>query len=415
MPNSDIAISGTYYMIALYTMTPMIQLINERYKEDINVGDVFVTNCPFTASVHQNDVQFVAPFFEDGKIVAWTGCMAHVLDLGGKYPGSWVPDAVSCFEEGLRVPLTRIVDGGRLNQALWDTIMHTSRLPAMVANDFSAFLSSHRVTHERLRELCDRYGADLVHDTMAQAIEETERDMREIIRSLPDAETSSNGYYDHNGFQNNVYSVPVKLIKSHDELIFDFTGADPQLIGMGNATKWGTLGAIATALLGSVGQKLSWNAGILGPIHMLLGPKTILSAELPAPVSAGSTSANWLAATGAATCISKLLVFNEKYSDLICAPPDGSWLLAQFGGMTREGEPFAIMYMDSLCWGGPAFGHRDGVDSGGSLVAASGGCNDVELHEKTTPLHYLWRPEVPNSGGAGRYPRGKRNRIRIGR
>ena len=86
-------------------MTTMIQLINEKFAGDIAEGDVFMTNDPFIASVHQNDVQFVAPFFHDGELVAWTGCMAHLLDVGGKYPGSWVPDAVTCFEEGIRVPL----------------------------------------------------------------------------------------------------------------------------------------------------------------------------------------------------------------------------------------------------------------------------------------------------------------------
>lgn len=403
MPNGDMAISGTYYMIPLYTITVMIQLINERFAGNIHEGDVFITNDPFTASVHQNDVQFVAPFFHEGKLVAWTGCMAHMLDLGGKYPGSWVPDARSCYEEGIRVPLTKLVDRGELNRPLWDTILFASRLPTFVANDFSAFLASFRVTHERLKDLCEKYSADLVHDTMAQSIDDTEAEMRAILRTLPDGTFTYHGYYDHNGFENEVYHVPVTLHKKGEELLFDLQGAARQVVGMGNASKWGTMGAIATAVLGSFGQKLHWNAGIMAPIHLELTPESIISAELPSPVSAGSVAANWVAATGSASCLGKLLAFDEENAKIVCGPPDGSWLLAQFGGTKRDGDPFAIMYMDSLGWGGPAFPHRDGTDSGGSLVVGSGGFNDVELHEKTTPLIYLWRREIAGSGGAGRF------------
>lgn len=403
MPNGDIAISGTFYMIPLFTMTTMIQLINEKFAGDIAEGDVFMTNDPFIASVHQNDVQFVAPFFYDGDLIAWTGCMAHMLDVGGKYPGSWVPDALSCFEEGIRVPLAKIVDGGKLNRALWDTILHASRLPLFVGNDFSAFLSAHRVTHERLNELCRKYGADVVHDTMAQTISDTEEEMRAIITSLPDGEYSHVGYYDHNGFANDIYRVSTVLTKKDDRLSFDLTDAAGQIVGMGNASKWGTMGAIATAVMGSFGQKLHWNAGIMAPVDIKLTTESILSAELPSPVSAGSTAANWVAAVGASACVSKMMAFTPALHDLVCGPPDGSWLLATFGGQNRSGDPFAIMFMDSLGWGGPAFGDRDGVDSGGSLVCLAGGFNDVELHEKTTPLLYLWRREMPDSGGAGKF------------
>ena len=61
------------------------------------------------------------------------------------------------------------------------------------------------------------------------------------------------------------------------------------------------------------------------------------------------------------------------------------------------------MYLDSLLWGGPAFADRDGVDSGGAMVILGGGTQDVEQQEVGQPLLYLWRREVPDSGGAGRH------------
>jgi N-methylhydantoinase B len=403
MPNGDIAVSGTFYMIPLCTMTMMIQLINQQFGGDIAEGDVFVTNDPFIASVHQNDVQLVAPYFHDGEIVAWTGCMAHLLDVGGKEAGSWVPDAKSCFEEGLRIPILKIVRAGKLDSGIWNMILGSSRIPLFVGNDFSALLASHRVSHERLRELCSRYRADAVHDAMLQNIARTETEMRAQLRRLPDGEFRHVMHYDHDGHANNVFRIACAMRKDGDSLTFDLRDAHPQIQGMGNATKAGTLGAIATALLGTFGQELDWNAGLLGPISVLLADRTIISAELPSPVSGGSVTANWIASAAATACVAKMMAFSPEFADYVCGPADGSWLLAQFGGLNQAGEPFAIMYMDSLGWGGPAFRSRDGVETGGSLIVPAGGFNDVELHEKSAPMLYLWRRELPDSGGAGQF------------
>lgn len=403
MPNGDIAVSGTFYMIPLCTMTMMIQIINEKFAGNIAEGDVFVTNDPFIASVHQNDVQLVAPYFHDGRIVAWTGCMAHLLDVGGKEPGSWVPDAKSCFEEGLRIPILKIARGGTLEQGIWDMILGSSRIPLFVGNDFSALLASHRVSHERLREVCDRYGPDAVHDTMLQNIANTEDEMRAQLSRLPDGEFNHAMYYDHDGHANNVFRIACTMSKRGDHLSFDLRDAHPQIQGMGNASKAGTLGAIATALLGTFGQELDWNAGLLGPISVLLAERTIISAEPPSPISGGSVTANWVASAAATACVAKMMAFSPEFADYVCGPADGSWLLAQFGGLNQAGEPYAIMYMDSLGWGGPAFRSRDGVASGGSLIVPAGGFNDVELHEKTSPMLYLWRRELADSAGAGQY------------
>ena len=403
MPNGDIAVSGTFYMIPLCTMTMMIQLINENFAGEIREGDVFVTNDPFIASVHQNDVQLVAPYFHNGQIVAWTGCMAHLLDVGGKEAGSWVPDAKSCFEEGLRIPILKIVRAGELDKGIWNLILGSSRIPLFVGNDFSALLASHRVSHERLREVCDRYGPDAVHDTMLQNIATTETEMRAQLGRLPDGEFNHAMYYDHDGHTNKVFRISCTMTKKGDLLTFDLRDAHPQIEGMGNASKAGTLGAIATALLGTFGQELDWNAGLLGPISVLLADRTIISAESPSPISGGSVTANWIASAAATSCVAKMMAFAPEFADYVCGPADGSWLLAQFGGLNQAGEPFAIMYMDSLGWGGPAFRSRDGVETGGSLIVPAGGFNDVELHEKSSPMLYLWRREVPDSGGAGEF------------
>jgi N-methylhydantoinase B len=123
-----------------------------------------------------------------------------------------------------------------------------------------------------------------------------------------------------------------------------------------------------------------------------------VTATPPVPVSGGAAGANWVAMCAAAGCLAKLVSFGPEYKDLAFGPGDGSWQLAQFGGVNQYGERFAAMYLDSLLWGGPAFSFRDGVDSGGAMVILGGGTQDVEQQEVGQPLLYLWRREMRDSG-----------------
>lgn len=399
----DMAVSGVFYMLPMYVMEVLIKKIIEQFSETISSGDIFVSNDPFTAGIHQSDVHFVAPFFHDGRLVAWSGCMAHVMDFGGMNPGSWCPEATEVYQEGMIIPIQRIVDRGQVNQALWDTIMSNTRLPSMVANDFSAFMASHRVAHARLQEACDQYGADALTQAMQRSIDVTERRLRDWLRELPDGEFQHIGFVDHDGHANNLYTVVCTLRKTGDELLFDFEGSDPSIHGCGNSSASGTLGAVGTAIMGVFGSALSWNAGLMRPITVRTPHDSVISAEKPRPISAASVQSSWIAECAAVATLAKLLGFSEEYADYAFGPPDGSWLLSQFGGTNQYGEPFATMLMDSLGWGGPAFRFRDGVSSGGSLVVVGGGFNDVELHENHQPLLYLWRRETKDSGGAGRF------------
>lgn len=400
--NGDLAMCGVFYTLPLFVMQQLIKEILARHGETLKPGDVFISNDPFLAGVHQSDIQFAAPFFHDGKLVGWTGCMAHVMDVGGMNPGSWCPGATEVHQEGLLIPMARIVDAGVTNTALWDTIMANSRLPAMLANDFSAFLSAHRVSQARLREACEEFGADIVAAVMDEMVDRTAGEMTAWLAKLPDGEFQHVGYLDHDGRENRLYRVDCVLRKRGERLAFDFSGSDDAVEGMVNATASGTMGAVGSVILATFGSELAWNAGLMRAVDVVTRPNSIVSAESPLPISAGSVAAAWVAAAAAMSCLGKLLSCSPEYADFACGPADGSFLLSQFGGRNQYGEPFATMFMDAEGRGGSAFRFRDGNDTGGSLVSPGGGFGDVEQHELHQPILYLWRRERRDSGGAGR-------------
>ncbi|AIJ22452.1 hydantoinase B/oxoprolinase family protein [Amycolatopsis methanolica] len=400
----EMAIIGTYLLTPIYTGAMAIEVFLDRY-DDIEPGDVFIINDPYLAAMHQNDVQFCKPVFRDGEIVAWLGCMAHQVDLGGMDPGSWCTTATDVFQEGIRIPPGRIVRKDVLNQELWDTIVLNSRMHDTVANDFRAFLAGLRVAEQRFHELCDRYGADAVRATMEKTLDSSEADLRALLRALPDGVYEHTSYLDRPDGDEGIelLQVPCRLEKTGDRLVFDFSAASPQSPAYGMTTRGGLLGAVATLMLITFGSDIPWNHGLMRPVEVTAPDGLCVTAVEPMPVSGGAAGANWTATCSAGGAIAKMLSFSDKYEGYAFGPSDGSWQLNQFGGVDQHGEPFASMYMDSLLWGGPAFSFRDGVDAGGAMVILSGGATDVEQQEMRHPLLYLWRRMVPDSGGAGTF------------
>src|SRR5947209_11197355 len=80
----------------------------------ISEGDVFVSNHPYEGGLpHVSDMAFIAPVFADGRIVAFSGSIAHKADVGGAVPGSTSANATEIFHEGLLLPPVKIWEAGQ--------------------------------------------------------------------------------------------------------------------------------------------------------------------------------------------------------------------------------------------------------------------------------------------------------------
>ncbi len=64
-------------------------------------GDCVVTNDPWMATGHLPDMTMAAPIFHKGKLVGFSGSIAHLPDIGG---AGWTSDCRELFEEGVRIP-----------------------------------------------------------------------------------------------------------------------------------------------------------------------------------------------------------------------------------------------------------------------------------------------------------------------
>ena len=83
-------------------------------RTDINDGDIFVWNDPYACKgsiSHNNDWCVMMPIFHAGHAGRLLqSIFGHMVDVGGKVPGSMPADARSIWEEGLRIPPVRIYE-----------------------------------------------------------------------------------------------------------------------------------------------------------------------------------------------------------------------------------------------------------------------------------------------------------------
>src|SRR5207245_216711 len=76
--------------------------------DTLREGDVWFLNLPEVGGNHLPDVKAVRPVFFGGRLVAFAINLAHWADIGGAVPGSYVPWATECYQEGLRIAPIRL-------------------------------------------------------------------------------------------------------------------------------------------------------------------------------------------------------------------------------------------------------------------------------------------------------------------
>jgi len=88
-------------------------------------GDVLVTNDPWLGTGHLNDFTVVTPVFRGSRCIALFAATSHIADVGGRGFG---PDANDVFEEGLNIPISKLMVAGERNETLFATSLMWNKL-----------------------------------------------------------------------------------------------------------------------------------------------------------------------------------------------------------------------------------------------------------------------------------------------
>ena len=123
------------------------------------------------------------PIFHEGEPVGFSSIFGHMVDVGGKVPGSMPCDARTIWEEGLRIPPVRIYRERRLNKGVLDIMLNNTRTPDMNRADLMALIAGCRTAASGCAELCDRFGRETYMAACDMLLDRTREAMKVSSRN----------------------------------------------------------------------------------------------------------------------------------------------------------------------------------------------------------------------------------------
>src|SRR5262249_55495060 len=147
--------------------------------ETLKPGDAILLNDPLLGSGHLPDFFITQPVFHDGALIGFVVNILHHTDVGGSRPGSQGVEGIfDYFQEGLRIPPTKVWSAYVENDAVVGIIGANTRTPDKVLGDLRAQRSALRVGELRMQELAARYGGDVLAAAMDEILTRTEASLR---------------------------------------------------------------------------------------------------------------------------------------------------------------------------------------------------------------------------------------------
>jgi N-methylhydantoinase B len=204
----------------------------EAYNEEIEEGDVILTNDPYMCNAavsHLPDWVVLIPVFKDGRHLAWSAMFGHMSDNGGMVPGSIPIEATTIFQEGVRIPPIKLYKKGVLQSDLLELILHNVRTPQWNRFDLNALVAACNTAAKRCLELAERFGDDILYSTMDIMLQRNYDAMKHIIGMfIPEEPRVFEDYLCDDGMGMGPYKIKCTMWREGEKAIFDFDGTDPQ-------------------------------------------------------------------------------------------------------------------------------------------------------------------------------------------
>ena len=249
----------------------------------IGEGDLFLHNDPYTGGTHLNDMLMLAPVFVDGVLMFFAAARVHWNDVGGMTPGSLSGRVTDIYQEGLRVPPTKVVAAGQVNQPFLELLFGNMRNSAERRGDFDSMLGVCRKATDRLHALCGKYGRGAVTDATTTMLARAEAAMRRLIAALPDGAYRAEGYLESNGHSPEPLMIRLCLTIAGDEVTADFTGTSPQTAGPTNVGPAMAPSSVFSVLKAFLDPATPINGGAYVPVHVIAPERSFINARSPAP------------------------------------------------------------------------------------------------------------------------------------
>lgn len=360
--------------------------LNEIPADKLEPGDILATNDIWQGTGHLPDISVGKPIFVDGKLVGFAGSTAHAPDIGGKIRS---PEPREVFEEGLQIPIMKIIRAGEPDEGFFNILRKNVRAPDEVVGDLWAQITALELMEDRVGTLMRDYKITDLADLATEIQARTEQAMRTAIRDLPD------GTYT-NAVKTDGLGVPlelkVKLTIDGDEVHADYEGSSPQVDRAINCAYCYTYAMTAYAVKCAAAPDLPNNDGAIAPIKVDVPEGTIINPRWPA--------------SGGSRALTGHFVPTLVYGALAQVVPEritagtGSplWSITQ-SGVRDDGSSFASLFFFNGGMGATDLKDGEHCLSWPSNISST----PTEVIEQLAPMRIHRRVFRPDSGGAGRH------------
>jgi N-methylhydantoinase B len=368
-------------------------ILAEHPTDTLVEGDVLITNDPYRTAGQLLDVTVLYPVFRDGRVIAFFGSTIHHTDVGGYGIGAGARDV---FEEGLWIPICKLMRAGARNDDVWRFILSNVRQPDHMAGDLHAQMASGEVGAQRLLRLCARHDLEDIEELADEIIERSEAATRASIALLPAGTYHASAELDLADGSRIDIVCAVTVDPEAGEIVVDYAGSsDASPYGI-NVVKNYTHAYTTFTVRSVLNPELPNNHGSLAPIKVEAPEGSIVNAVSPQPCTARHVVGMFLP-----NALLKALA--QIRPEAAMAEGSGAVWTMQINGTHPDGRPF-ITAMFTYAGGVGARYTKPGLDacSYPTGVAAV----PVEVVEASAPVRFLRKELRPGSGGAGAQPGG---------
>ena len=327
-----------------------VAILDDYPLDTIEPGDVLITNDPYRTAGQLLDVTALVPAWRNGRIVAFFGSTIHHTDVGGYGIGAGARDV---FEEGLWIPVVKLMKRGERNDDIWKFILSNVRTPDEVAGDLHAQIASGEIGASRLGHLLDAHGLDDIEDLADEVIARSEDATRRAIRALPAGTYRASSVLDLADGSEITIEVALTVDTDAGEILVDYAGSSAASPAGINVVRNYTHAYTTFTIRSVLNPDVPNNHGSLAPI------------KVDAPAGTTCASAVW-------TC--------------------------QVSGTREDGRPF-ITSMFNYAGGAGARAAKAGLSA--TAYPTGVAAVPIEVVESTAPLLFRRKELRHASGGDG--------------
>lgn len=397
--------------VHLGSMSAAIRYQLERWKDDLQDGDILCTNSPIVGGTHLPDITIISPVFFEGKIQFVVAARAHHSEIGGTAPGSSSSYAREIYEEGVNIESWKIVSKGKFDyDGLKEHFVEVPRSHGVSGtrniddnlSDLKAQIASNQRGINLLKELFSEYGSETVLFYMRNIKKTAESAVREFLKTYA-AENKGRFPLTAVDYMDDGSRIQVKIDidEKSGSAVFDFTGTSLESYSNLNAPKSITYSTVIYVLRCLVNMDIPLNQGCLDPCTVIIPDNSLINPSKFAAVCAG----NGMTSQRITDCLFKAFGLTSATGGCMNGLNFGTGGLDENGNMVKgygytetigQGNCAGIIVKDGAKIGFNGF-------SGTQTNMTNTKITDPEIFEQRYPVMLIQYAIRKNSGGKGKW------------